>query len=145
MLTVRLLAPPRRLESLDDTCVDGREDEHRQNVFDDVQTFSVEFNRCLCGRSRPLGFEIVVNCTKRLDRMTLRGQVSEGNRRADSCLRVGRRGKPQLITGDEEVLHNFCRRPPSALSKSLNSIVIELMRGKGAGVCDNLSQTAASY
>jgi hypothetical protein len=47
-----------------------------------------------------------------------------------------------VITGDEEVLHNFCRRPPSALSKSLNSNVIELMRGKGAGVCDNLSLTA---
>ena len=40
--------PPRRLESLNDTCVDGREDEHRQNAFDDVQTLSVEFDRSLC-------------------------------------------------------------------------------------------------
>ena len=39
-------------------------------------------------------------------------------------------------------VHNFCRRPRSALSKSLNSNVIELMQGKGAGVCDNLCQTA---
>jgi hypothetical protein len=43
---------------------------------------------------------------------------------------------------DNQVLHNLCRRPPSALSKSLNSNVIELMRGKGAGVCDNHGQTA---
>ena len=74
--------------------------------------------------------------------MTLPGQVSEGDRRADSWLRVGRRAKPQLITGDEEVLHNFCRRAPSALSKSLNSNVIEFHTQISRSVCDNLSETA---
>ena len=63
------------MESLNDTSVDGREDEHRQNAFDEVQTFSVEFNSLsLRVRSRLLDFEIVVNCTERLDRMTLRGR-----------------------------------------------------------------------
>ena len=35
-------------------------------------------------RSRLLGFEIVVNCTERLDRITVLRQVCEGDRRADS-------------------------------------------------------------
>jgi hypothetical protein len=42
----------------------------------------------------------------------------------------------------EEVLHTFCRRPPSVRSKSLNSNVIEFHGRIRRGVCDNLSQTA---
>jgi hypothetical protein len=50
--------------------------------------------------------------------------------------------QPPLITGDEEVLHTFCRRPPSVRSKSLNSNVIEFHARIRRGVCDNLFQTA---
>jgi hypothetical protein len=47
-----------------------------------------------------------------------------------------------MIEVHSEVLHNFCERPPSALSKSLNSDVIEFHTWISTGVCDNLSQTA---
>jgi hypothetical protein len=91
---------------------------------------------------RSLGFEIVVNCTERLDRMTLPGQVSEGDRRADTDF-VLAVDKPQLITGDEEVLHNSADLRFSLLQ------VAEFKRdrvgaGKGRRRVRNLSQTACN-
>jgi hypothetical protein len=87
MLTVRLLASPTRRIAWNLSMTRALMAERTiiaRTRFDAVQTFSVEFNRSLHVRSRLLGLEIVVNCTERLDRMTLQGQVSEGNRRADS-------------------------------------------------------------
>ena len=82
---------------------------------------SFEFNRALCVfDSHLLGFEIVVNCTERLDRMTLRRQADGGDYHAGSWLRFG---VAATVTDHRRRggLTQFVRRSAFSCPKSLNS------------------------
>jgi hypothetical protein len=102
------------LESLDDSCADWRETTIAHDALHNLQTFSVELDRSLRVDGRLFRFEIVVN---RCETARPSDSMAAAVRKAITArfwLRVGTRGKPQLVTGDEDVLHNF--RPTAAFS-----------------------------